>query len=250
MNFIVVTPVYNAEKYIERCIKSLQSQTVTSWRQILIDDNSTDGTIKAIQDSEVLADLRISCYKGTTRMGAPYTHHWAIQLIKESHRLALNDSIVVHLDGDDFLMHSQVLEMIAAAYEDRPGTLATYGNYISTDGSPSVCRPVTNGFIRDQIKIGWPFSHLRTFRASLLNRYDEAWMKDSKGEWLTSCGDAALFTPILEMCGLDRILFNREPLVIYNRSNPLNEDKANRADTYRCAQEIWHKPSLKILSSC
>lgn len=43
----VITPVYNAEQYIEKCIQSILDQTYPHWELILVDDGSTDqsGTI-------------------------------------------------------------------------------------------------------------------------------------------------------------------------------------------------------------
>ena len=40
----VVIPVYNAEKYIKRCVKSILEQTYTALEVILVDDGSTDGS--------------------------------------------------------------------------------------------------------------------------------------------------------------------------------------------------------------
>lgn len=43
-SFTIVIPVYNAEKYIEEMIKSVQKQTYTNWNLILIDDGSKDNS--------------------------------------------------------------------------------------------------------------------------------------------------------------------------------------------------------------
>lgn len=38
----IIVPVYNAEKYIRRCLDSIQAQTMTYWECILVDDGSID----------------------------------------------------------------------------------------------------------------------------------------------------------------------------------------------------------------
>lgn len=38
----VIIPVYNAEKYLQNCINSIQKQTYRDYEVIIIDDGSTD----------------------------------------------------------------------------------------------------------------------------------------------------------------------------------------------------------------
>ncbi len=40
----VIVPVYNTEKYLGRCIESVQKQTFKDWELILVDDGSDDGS--------------------------------------------------------------------------------------------------------------------------------------------------------------------------------------------------------------
>ena len=42
----VIVPVCNVEKYIRRCLDSIQSQTFTDWECICIDDGSPDNSGK------------------------------------------------------------------------------------------------------------------------------------------------------------------------------------------------------------
>ena len=41
----IIVPVYNAEKYLERCIKSLANQTIKDIEIILVDDGSKDSSL-------------------------------------------------------------------------------------------------------------------------------------------------------------------------------------------------------------
>lgn len=40
----IIIPIYNAEKYLSRCITSIQSNTFSDWELILVDDGSTDNS--------------------------------------------------------------------------------------------------------------------------------------------------------------------------------------------------------------
>lgn len=40
----IIVPVYNVEKYIEKCLSSLASQTYDSLEFILVSDGSKDGS--------------------------------------------------------------------------------------------------------------------------------------------------------------------------------------------------------------
>ena len=46
----VIVPVYNAEKYLEACIQSILSQTLTAFELICVDDGSTDRSKEIISD--------------------------------------------------------------------------------------------------------------------------------------------------------------------------------------------------------
>ena len=52
----IITPVYNAEKYIERSYAFLRAQTFTDWEWIIVDDGSRDATRNRV---ETFSDSRI-----------------------------------------------------------------------------------------------------------------------------------------------------------------------------------------------
>lgn len=53
----IIVPVYNAEKYLRRCLGSIAGQTFAGFECILVDDGSTDGS-PAICDEWAAKDGR------------------------------------------------------------------------------------------------------------------------------------------------------------------------------------------------
>lgn len=45
----VIVPIYNAEKFVGKCIESVQAQTYADWQMILVDDGSKDKSLKVCQ---------------------------------------------------------------------------------------------------------------------------------------------------------------------------------------------------------
>ncbi len=54
----IVTPTYNSEMYLERAILSIKNQNYDNFEHIIVDGNSTDGTVKIIQKYENTYPMR------------------------------------------------------------------------------------------------------------------------------------------------------------------------------------------------
>ena len=52
----IITPVYNSSKFLAQTIESVFAQTFTDWEWLITDDQSTDDSVKMIQE---LNDHRI-----------------------------------------------------------------------------------------------------------------------------------------------------------------------------------------------
>ena len=48
----IITPTYNSEAYLEKCILSIMNQSISDYEHIIIDGGSTDSTIEIIQKYE------------------------------------------------------------------------------------------------------------------------------------------------------------------------------------------------------
>lgn len=96
---VVVTPMYNAEQYIENCIQSVITQDYDNWLMVIIDDMSTDNSynIAAQYQSD-----NIVVIKNDSNCGAVYNQVSAITTY------CVEDDIVMLLDGDDALRLSLI----------------------------------------------------------------------------------------------------------------------------------------------
>ncbi len=68
----MIIPVHNAEEYLEECVNSVLVQTYTNLEILLIDDNSTDGSINlgkqlAQRDSRIRHFVEHNGSAGLTR---------------------------------------------------------------------------------------------------------------------------------------------------------------------------------------
>jgi glycosyltransferase involved in cell wall biosynthesis len=48
--FKIIIPVYNSEKWIEKCLKILNDQTYKNWNAVIINDASHDETLIKIKN--------------------------------------------------------------------------------------------------------------------------------------------------------------------------------------------------------
>ena len=66
----IITPCYNAEKYIVQTIESVLCQTRTDWEMLVVDDCSTDGTADIVLQY-AKDDPRIKYFKTVNPSGSP-----------------------------------------------------------------------------------------------------------------------------------------------------------------------------------
>lgn len=86
----IITPVYQAERFIERTILSVLAQSYQNWEMILIDDCSHDKSAEIIQKF-VEKDKRIKYLRLETNSGAAVARNKAIE-IAQGEYLAFLDS--------------------------------------------------------------------------------------------------------------------------------------------------------------
>ena len=103
----VIVPVYNTEKYLKQCIKSILKQTLTDIEIICVDDGSTDSSPK-ILDSFAKKDNRI---KVIHKSNAGYGH-----TVNTGIRNAKGEFIGV-VDSDDYISAEMYEELFKKVRE-------------------------------------------------------------------------------------------------------------------------------------
>ena len=52
----LIIPIYNAERYLRRCLDSVAAQTFTDMEVLLMNDGSTDGSLSICKEYEESSD--------------------------------------------------------------------------------------------------------------------------------------------------------------------------------------------------
>lgn len=73
----IITPMYNAEKWIEKTILSVQGQSYQNWEMIIIDDCSSDNSAIIVKNMAKL-DNRIKYHKNVENSGVAVTRNRGI----------------------------------------------------------------------------------------------------------------------------------------------------------------------------
>ena len=239
----IIIPLYNAEKWLKKCIKSLKIQDYGHFECFLIDDMSQDDSFN-VAAAAIGSDERFKLIKNKKKY---YALENIARTIKEAN--CEDDDIIVLLDGDDWLASSYSLSTLVDNYE-KEGCLLTYGSYVYNPTGQRGVEPsrypesVVKGnlFRRDT----WRASHLRSFKFSLWKNLNQEDLKDEKGNYYTMAYDQAIMLPLLEMSGA-RARYIEETLYVYNKENPLNVDKIKQQQQFATAQEIRAKSPYKKL---
>lgn len=114
----IITPSFNSEKFIDKTINSVLSQTYINWELLIIDDCSTDDSISLIQ-SYISKDSRIKLISLAQNSGAAIARNTGIKHAQ--------GRFIAFLDSDDS-WHERKLER-QVCFMLRNGYALTYTAY-------------------------------------------------------------------------------------------------------------------------
>lgn len=102
----IIVPIYNAEKYLDKCIESLINQTKKELEFILINDGSTDNSEKIIKKYK---DKRIKYFKNENQ-GIGKTRNFGIE--------KATGKYIMFIDSDDYIDKNMAKLMFDKAFSN------------------------------------------------------------------------------------------------------------------------------------
>ncbi len=107
----VVIPVHNVEKYLRKTLDSVVNQTFKEMEIIIVDNNSTDNTLKIVKEY-AQNDKRFKIYKNTQNLKQGIARNFGVQMARGQY--------IFFIDGDDYMelyaiekLYNRIVEMDA-----------------------------------------------------------------------------------------------------------------------------------------
>ena len=236
---IILTTLYNAEEYVERCIASIMSQSFTDFKCYITDDLSTDNSVKLVKDF-IKDDDRFILIENKVKMYQPGNYDQVIRGNKKIH----DNEVLVEIDGDDWLPNAKVLEKVNEIYKDE-NVWITNGSFRYSSGQEGFSsRQILDDNLRNS---PMTCSHLRTWRAFLWRNIKKSDLKDENGDYWKVTGDLAFMFPMLEMAGDKHYTFIDDIMYVYNEQNPINDHKVDLTLVNEIAIKIRKKEKYSKL---
>lgn len=158
----IITISFNNRETIEHTMNSVFEQSYSNIEYIIIDGNSSDGTMDLVNKNKAKIDLIIS-----------EKDKGIYDAMNKGLKNATGD-IIGFINADDFLHDKEVINDIAEAFENSKADVV-YGNkiYVQPDDISKITRIWKPGnYNRKNFKRGWMPPHLSTYiRASAYQQF-------------------------------------------------------------------------------
>lgn len=119
----IVIPIYNAEKYLHRCLDSILCQTYNDFEIILIDDGSNDESYK-ICTTYSQKDNRIKLY---------HKENGGVSSARNLGLEHINGEWITFIDADDWIAETYLENLIRYTKDDKYDLIFSYATVVHND---------------------------------------------------------------------------------------------------------------------
>lgn len=119
----VIVPVYNVEKYLNRCVESIRNQTYTNLEIILVDDGSPDNCPKMCDEIQ----------KTDNRVKVIHKQNGGLGFARNSGLEKTTGKYVTFIDSDDWINEKHIENLLSAIRKEDADLVI--GSYTSVNNS-------------------------------------------------------------------------------------------------------------------
>ena len=123
----IIVPVYNAEKYLSRCIDSIIAQTFTNFECILIDDGSSDRSLDICKQYRLLDERIVLIHQDNSGISA--SRNKGLKIARGKY--------VCFVDSDDNIKNNMYEKLVASINNSNADVVCC--GYIENDKECSLC---------------------------------------------------------------------------------------------------------------
>ncbi len=216
MLFSILIPVFNAEQYIDKCLKSILYQTEEDYEIIIADDGSTDKSYSLCMNWQRQYPNKIHVIR-TNRIGS-------LEARRECMRVAKGDYFYF-IDADDYIIDKNALRIVDETIKETKCDLIIFNatcdeiNRTKMYDYPFYNREVFEKESLNRVfKIMLAGTKLNTLWNKVFSRYLVDWQEDySKQKEIVKGTDFYQILPIVSAA--KKIVYLDDILYFYNTSN-------------------------------
>lgn len=252
MTFSVIVPMYNCERYIERCLQSITSQTYRDLELIAVDDSSVDGSLDKARFA-AKSDPRIKLL-AIPHGGAGAARNRGIE--------AASGEFVLFVDADDYWRDADFLMKLSEAVLECPADVYMFRSVKVTEDGRVLRRFEKPPFSRENesLSIGDVYEELvgdgqalasacnKCVRRRVLEAGSLRFLED------TGCEDIdwvlQLFSSISTICllGMDSYAYTQHHTVSRSTQKDVPRDLAAIVERWRARLDDEELPHRRAVS--
>lgn len=216
----VIVPVYNAEKYLRRCIESILCQTYGDIELLLINDGSTDES-GHICDEYGLKDSRVKVYHKQNE-GVSHTRNFGLNLAR--------GEWITFVDADDWIEFDVYEKVLTRVQEEKADICCydfkiIYPNHLGHLYTPKVCDKKTE-YIKKWLRFELTSSCTMVVKRALFEKHHLRYPIQNY------CEDFSLTVKLLfyasKITKIEYCAYNYNRLNIHSLVNNINEKAAEQ----------------------